>query len=479
MKKMQFIFSLLLFSGLTWADTEATKLKVVESIDNQSGQLIELSDQIWAFAETALREYQSSALLADYAEAQGFEVTRGVAGLPTAFTARFGSGKPVIGIMGEYDALPGISQQATPVKSPLVEGAAGHGCGHNLFGAASLGAAVAIKQLIADGSLKGTVVFFGTPAEESVGGKVYMVRAGLFDDVDISLAWHPSQMIRADTASTQSMAEIRIAFEGRAAHAAYDPWNGRSALDAVEMTTFAINQMREHVKPTVRMHYTITGGGDVPNVIPEHASLWLWLRDSTHDGVNDLIERARKIVEGVAIATETSGEFKVTAGSYELLPNMVGARLIQKNFEWLGPMQFDENELNFAHELQKATGKAAVGMNTTPEPLDENPGDPEGGSTDVADVSWVVPTLHLSVTTAPAETPWHAWPVVAAGGMSIGHKGMLFAAKSLATTMVDLYMDADTRAAIRKEWLEDKDGRIYQTFLAEGPPPIPQQSTSD
>ncbi len=475
MKKIIFFLALLLSSGMALADTESAKIEAVESIDNQSGQLIELSDQIWAFAETALREYRSSALLADYAEAQGFEVTRGVAGLPTAFTARFGSGKPVIGIMGEYDALPGISQKAIPVKEPLKAGAAGHGCGHNLFGAASLGAAVAIKQLIEDGTLKGTVVFFGTPAEESVGGKVYMVRAGLFDDVDIALAWHPSDKTNADTSSTQSMVEVRIAFEGHAAHAAYDPWNGRSALDAVELTTFAINQMREHVKPTVRMHYVITGGGDVPNVVPEHASLWLWLRDSTHDGVNELIERARKIVEGAAIATETSGEFKVTAGSYELLPNMVGARLIQNNFERLGPMQFDENELEFAREIQKATGKPEVGMNTTPEPLNENPGEPEGGSTDVADVSWVVPTLHLSVATAPADTPWHAWPVVAAGGMSIGHKGMLYAAKSLATTMVDLYEDADTRAAIRAEWLEDKGGRIYKTFLSDGPPPIPEK----
>jgi aminobenzoyl-glutamate utilization protein B len=475
MRKLCLIFSLLVISGVAMADAESEKIKAVESIDNQSGQLIELSDEIWAFAETALREYRSSEVLADYAEAQGFEVTRGVAGLPTAFTARYGSGKPVIGIMGEYDALPGISQQAIAVKTPLEEGGAGHGCGHNLFGAASLGAAVAIKQLIADGSLQGTVVFFGTPAEESVGGKVYMVREGLFDDVDIALAWHPSNETSADTGSTQSMAEIRIAFEGRASHAAYDPWNGRSALDAVEMTTFAINQMREHVKPSVRMHYTITGGGDVPNVIPEHASLWLWLRDSTHDGVNELIERAGKIVEGVAIATGTSGEFKVTAGSYEMLSNMAGARVIQRNFERLGPMQFDESEMEFARAIQKATGKPEVGMKTVPEPLDENPGEPQGGSTDVADVSWTVPTLHLSVATAPAETPWHAWPVVATGGMSIGHKGMLYAAKSLATTMVDLYMDTDTRAAIRAEWLEDKNGGTYSSFLADGPAPIPER----
>lgn len=475
MKRLYFGFALLVFSGTVMSDMESIKTRAVESIDSQSGQLIELSDQIWAFAETALREYQSSAVLKEYAESQGFEVTGGVAGMPTAFTARYGTGRPVIGIMGEYDALPGLSQQASAVKSPFIERAAGHGCGHNLLGAASLGAAVAIKQLIASGSLQGTVIFFGTPAEESVGGKTYMIREGLFDDVDVALAWHPDFMIKADTASSQAMVEIRIQFKGQAAHAAYDPWNGRSALDALELTTFAINQLREHVKPSVRMHYTITDGGNVPNVIPEHAGLWLWLRDSTHDGVNELISRARKIVEGAAIATDTTGELKVTTGDYEMLSNIAGARLIQRNFEWLGPLQFDQSEIDFAHQLQKATGKEQLGMNTTAEPFDDNPGDPEGGSTDVANVSWTVPTLHLLVATAPIATPWHAWPVVAAGGMSIGHKGMLYAAKSLAATMVDLYMDADARAAIRTEWLEDKGGRVYKPFLADGPPPIPGQ----
>jgi aminobenzoyl-glutamate utilization protein B len=322
MKRLYFGFALLVFSGTVMSDMESIKTRAVESIDSQSGQLIELSDQIWAFAETALREYQSSAVLKEYAESQGFEVTGGVAGMPTAFTARYGTGRPVIGIMGEYDALPGLSQQASAVKSPFIERAAGHGCGHNLLGAASLGAAVAIKQLIATGSLQGTVIFFGTPAEESVGGKTYMIREGLFDDVDVALAWHPDFMIKADTASSQAMVEIRIQFKGQAAHAAYDPWNGRSALDALELTTFAINQLREHVKPSVRMHYTITDGGNVPNVIPEHAGLWLWLRDSTHDGVNELIGRARKIVEGAAIATDTTGELKVTTGDYEMLSNL-------------------------------------------------------------------------------------------------------------------------------------------------------------
>lgn len=473
MKVISTITLFLLLPSLVLADTESARREAVENIDNQSGQLIEISDQVWAFAETALREHRSSAVLADYAESRGFEVSRGVAGMPTAFTASYGSGRPVIGVMGEYDALPGISQQASPVKAALEEGAGGHGCGHNLFGAASLGAAVAIKDLIAAGELQGTVVFFGTPAEESVGGKVYMIREGLFDDVDIAIAWHPDSQIRADTASSQAMAEVRIAFRGQAAHSAFDPWNGRSALDAIELTTFAINQMREHVKPSVRMHYTITGGGDVPNVIPENASLWLWLRDSTHDGVYELIERAKKIVEGAAIATETTGELKVAAGSFEMLSNIEGARLIQRSFEWLGPMEFDESEISFAHQIQAATGKEQTGMNTLPEALNESPGEPEGGSTDVADVSWNVPTLHFSVATAPKETPWHAWPVVATGGMSIGHKGMLYAAKTMAVTLVDLFEDEDVRQAIRAEWLEDKAGREYRAFLAEGPPPIP------
>jgi aminobenzoyl-glutamate utilization protein B len=246
-----------------------------------------------AVRQTALRETRSSKLLADYAEKQGFQVERGVAGMPTAFLATYGEGRPVIGIMGEYDALPGLSQKAQTVKEPLEEGAGGHGCGHNLFGAASLGAAVAIKELIDAEKLQGTIRFYGTPAEESVGGKLYMVREGLFDDVDVALAWHPSNEIRADTKSSQALVDFVVEFRGQAAHAAYDPWNGRSALDALELFTHALNQMREHVRPTVRMHYSILEGGDVPNVIPERARLWCWLRDSRHEGVDDLLVSPR------------------------------------------------------------------------------------------------------------------------------------------------------------------------------------------
>ena len=451
----------------------AAKQQAVASIDRQSAEMAELSDQVWAFAETSLRETRSAALLADYAEAQGFAVERGVAEMPTAFVASYGKGRPIIGIMGEYDALPGISQKAQTTKEALEEGAAGHGCGHNLFGPASLAAAIAIKELIAAGDLKGTIRFYGTPAEEDAGGKSYMIRAGLFDDVDIALAWHPGDEITADTEGSQAMVGLEVEFRGKAAHAAADPWNGRSALDGVELFTHAINLMREHVRPTVRMHYVIADGGDVPNVVPDYAKVWCWVRDSEHTSVDELVERARAAAQGAALATGTESTFTVDGGSYEMLVNLEGAKLIHENMGWLGPVKFTEREQEFAREIQRETGVEPVGLKTDPEPLDLTRRDPDGGSTDVADVSWVVPTLHLSVTTAAHDAPWHAWPVIATGGMSIGHKGMVYAAKALAATMVDLYENPEQRAAIIKEFREQTDGFKFKYYIPEGPPPVP------
>ena len=453
----------------------SNKEAVVASIDAQAPNLIGLSDQIWRFAETALRETRSAKALADHAEAQGFTVERGVAGMPTAFVANYGSGRPIIGIMGEYDALPGISQKAQTTKEPYEEGAGGHGCGHNLFGAASLGAAIAIKERIAAGELSGTIRFYGTPAEESVGGKLYMVSDGLFDDVDVALAWHPSYENSADTDSTQALVDFVVEFRGQSAHAASDPWNGRSALDALELFTLALNQMREHVRPTVRMHYVIKEGGDVPNVVPERASLWCWIRDTKHTSVDELLVRAREITAGAAMAAGVEGELRVQSGDWEMLPNITGARLVHNNMTALGPIEFTEEEQEFARAIQRATGVEEVGLKGELEPFEEDPGPPQGGSTDVADVSWVVPTLHLSVTTSPYRAPWHAWPVVATSGMSIGHKGMLHAAKALATTMVDLFEDDEARAAIRAEFGEKTAGVTYKGYIPDGPPPIPAQ----
>jgi aminobenzoyl-glutamate utilization protein B len=466
----------LLSFTMSFAQTEApsqAKLAAVESIVSHRSELIDLADQVWAFAETALRETRSAAVLADFLESEGFRVERGVAEMPTAFVATYGSGRPIIGVMGEYDALPGISQKVQTTQEAYQEGAPGHGCGHNLFGAASLGAALAVKEQIAGGKLEGTVRFYGTPAEESIGGKVYMVRAGLFEDLDAVLAWHPGTEIVADTGSSQAMAEVRVEFRGRTAHGAFDPWNGRSALDGVEMFNFGVNLMREHVKPTVRMHYVIENGGNVPNVVPDYARVWCWFRDSKHEGVDELLERARAIADGAALATGTKANFRVAAGDWESLTSIAGATLLHANMTWLGPLEFSEEEQEFAREIQRNTGVEPVGLKGEVEPLDLDPGDPEGGSTDVADVSWNVPTIHMSVTTAAHGAPWHAWPVVATGGMSIGYKGMEYAAKALATTMVDLYEKPDQLDAMRKEFEEKTEGVEYKPFIPDGPPPVP------
>jgi aminobenzoyl-glutamate utilization protein B len=454
------------------AAQSAVKRAAVASIDAHAEALSGLSDQIWGFAETALREHKSSKLLADFSEAQGFAVTRGVSGMPTAFIAKFGSGRPVIGILGEYDALPGVSQQASPVKSPLVEGGAGHGCGHNLFGAASLGAALAIKEQIAAGKLRGTIVFYGTPAEEAVGGKIYMARDGIFNDVDVMFAWHPGDQSMADSVTSQAMVDLMVEFQGQAAHAAADPWNGRSALDGVLAFTQGVELMREHMRLTSRVHYVITDGGDVPNVVPEHAKVWIWARDQERTEVEALYARIRKIAEGAALMTGTQALVHMQGGSWEVLLNLTGAKLLDANLRWIGSPKFSADEDEFAKQIQRATNVPEVGMERRIKGLDEQ--EPEGGSTDVGDVSWVVPTLTLTVVTAPKATPWHAWPVVATGGMSIGHKGLVVAAKTLAATMVDLYEKPNALREVRAEF-EKRRGEVrFKAYLPDGPPPLPK-----
>jgi aminobenzoyl-glutamate utilization protein B len=449
----------------------AAKKAAVQSVDKHADELTGLSDEIWAYAETALREHRSAAALADYAEKQGFTVQRGVAGMPTAFIATFGQGRPIIGVMGEYDALPGISQKAVPEKAPLAEGAAGHGCGHNMFGAASLGAAVAIKEQIAAGRIKGTIRFYGTPAEEDVGGKIYMVRDGLFNDLDVVLAWHPGDETQADTNSSQAMVDLGIEFHGKAAHAASDPWNGRSAVDALELFTHGTNLMREHIKPTSRMHYVIVKGGDVPNVVPEYAKVWLWLRDWKRDEVESMLARVRKLADGAAEMTETTSKVTINGGDWEMLTNLEGAKLLNENLLWVGQPAYTAEEQEFARRIQHATDTAETGMDASVRPLEGQK--EEGGSTDVGDVSWVVPTLNLTVATAPKDVPWHAWPVVATGGMSIGHKGLVRASKTLAATMVDLYERPSTLQAVRAEFLQKKGDTVFKAYIPDGPPPVP------
>jgi aminobenzoyl-glutamate utilization protein B len=456
--------------------TADPKLKqdAIASVDKRATDLVGLSDKIWGFAETALRETRSSALLADYAEQQGFRVTRGVAGLPTAFVAEFGSGRPVIGIVGEFDALPGISQKVQTTREALVAGAPGHGCGHNLFGAASLGAASAIKDLLAAGKLKGTIRFYGTPAEESVGGKVYMSREGLFKDVDVMLAWHPADRTVADNNSSQAIVDFIVEFHGKTAHAAFDPWDGKSAADAAEAFVHGVNLLREHVRPSVRMHYVIVKAGDVPNVVPDYAKVWMWVRDSHGAGVETVLARVRQIADGAGRIADVQSVLTVQAGDYEVLVNQTGTRAMHQNLMTLGPITYTEEEQAFARAIQKTVGIAEKGVVGDVQPLkDPPPPEPEGGSTDVGDVSWLVPTINLNVTTGVWNSPWHAWPVVATGAMSIGHKGMVYAAKALAMTAVDLFENPAMRDAIRAEFNGKTAGFVYKPWVPAGPPPIP------
>lgn len=449
---------------------------VIKSIQNHEKELIKLSDEVWSFAETALKETKSSKVLADYAEAHGFNVKRGVAGMPTAFTAEYGSGRPIIGIMGEFDALPGISQKAQPTKEALNPGAPGHGCGHNLFGAGSLGAALAIKELIEQGKIKGTIRFYGTPAEEAVGGKIYMAREGLFSDLDVCLDWHPDVEISANMQSSQAMVDFLVEFKGKAAHAAGDPWNGRSALDGLELFLDGVNMLREHVRPSVRMHYVIQSGGDVPNVVPEYAKIWMWIRDSKRDGVDEVFARVKDIAKGAGLMAGVESKVTVQSGDYEILVNQKGAEALQKNIEALGPIVYSEEEIGFAKKIQEVSGVKQTGLDGSIRPLKATKEHPEGGSTDVGDVSWLVPEITALVTTAPANAPWHSWAVVACGGMSIGHKGLMFAAKSLAMTMVDLFENEQLRKDIRAEFENRKGGHVYKAYIPDGPPPVPSSN---
>ena len=469
-----FVFAALALLGFTIQAQElsSNKAAIVASIEKHEKALIDLSDDIWALAEEAFLENRSAELLASYAEKNGFTVERGVAGMPTAFTATYGSGSPVISVLGEFDALPGISQKAQPTKEPLEKGANGHGCGHNLFGVGSLGAAIAAKELIEAGKLKGTVKFLGTPAEEKFFGKIWMVREGLWDDVDVNLSWHPSAKTEADVQSSLALIDFKVEFYGQAAHASADPWNGRSASDALELYTAGINYYREHVKPTVRIHYHIQDGGQVVNVVPDYSKLWVRVRDTKREGMVPVYERVRAMAEGAAILANVEHKVSLISGIYEVLVNRAGGEVMQKNLELLGDIEYSDEEIAFGKKIQEITGKPQVGMDSKIHPLKDTKEHPGGGSTDVGDVSWNVPNINLSVTTAPKDTPWHSWAVVACGGMSIGHKGMLHASKAMGMTMVDLFEDPSLVEEVKAEYKERKGDTQYEAMVPDGPPPI-------
>jgi aminobenzoyl-glutamate utilization protein B len=465
-----FSLTLLTFAG-SKPSTKKLKNELLERVDKKSQLLIEVSDSLWEYAEIALLEYKSSKLLMEVLEKEGFNVEREAAGMPTAFVAHYGSGKPIIGILAEYDALPGLSQENTAFKKARIEGGAGQGCGHNLFGAGSLGAALALKEVIEAYKIPGTIRLYGCPAEEDIGGKLYMARDGLFDDLDACIAWHPSYETKVDVRGSQAIDDLEIEFSGKTSHAAFDPWKGASALDAVEMTTFGINLLREHVKPTVRIHYVITQGGKVPNIVPEHAKLWLWVRDSTRQGVKDVVKRVEEIVKGAAIATGTSSKINYKGSYHEMLVNLTGSKVMQKNLEMIGSIKYMDEEAAFAKQIQKETNVEQKGMICEIKELEDHTKEPEGGSTDVAEVSWITPTLHLSTSCAPYGIPWHSWAVVSSSKHAIGYEGMLLAAKVMATTALDLFLDKEILIKMKKEFRDKLKGYTYKSGIPAGQKP--------
>ena len=441
------------------------KEEAFQWLDQSMPELSEINAKIWRLAEVAMEEYESAEVLASYLEKMGFKVERGVAGMPTAFEAGCGSGEPIIGILAEYDALPGLSQDTVSFKKPLEEGEAGHGCGHNIFGTASTAAAVALKEVIEKKGLSGTIKLFGCPAEETVVGKVFMARDGVFAGLSCCIQWHPSSENGVSLDSSNALNQFEVEFFGKTAHSAGGPWEGRSALDAVELTNIGLNYLREHLKPTARMHYVILDGGGAPNVVPDYARAWYYVRDIDREHVEKDYQKVLKIIEAASLMTETTYKIKFISGVHEMLSNRTGCEVVYSNLMLVGPPKFSEDEQVFAREIQKNLEVEEKGLKTKIEPFKLPERSWGSGSTDVAEVSWLTPTTALGIAMAPIGCPWHHWAEVACGGMSIGHKCMLTAAKVMAATGLDFLTHPDIIRKMRTEWKEKKKGKEYKSPL--------------
>lgn len=440
----------LLFIAVS-AMAQKTKQDVLKSIDSKYDQYSNIAHTIWEYSEVGYQEVKSSDLLQQTLTQAGFKIEKGVAGIPTAFVASYGSGKPVIAILGEFDALPGVSQEAVPEIKPAAGRTAGHACGHHLFGTASAAAAIAVKDWITANKKSGTIRIYGTPAEEGGSGKVYMVREGLFSDVDVVLHWHPGAMNSASFGTSLANKSGKFRFRGIASHAAASPERGRSALDAVEAMNDMVNMMREHVSEETRIHYVITRGGEAPNVVPAFAEVYYYVRHPDRTQVVSTWERVVKAAEGAALGTETKMEFEVTGGVYNLLANQALSKAIDNNMRIVGGYTYSPQEKEFAEKIQKTFTTTPPKLESTSTIVDFGPDGDKGGSTDVGDVSWVVPTAGLSTATWVPGTAAHSWQAVAAGGMSIGSKGMMMAAKTIAGTAIDLF---EQPALIQEAWKE-------------------------
>lgn len=430
---------------------QAQRTAILADVMKREPELAATAKTIWGWSEVGYQETKSSALLQSQLKDAGFTVAAGVADIPTAFVASFKQGNgPVIGILAEYDALPGLAQAAAPGRSPIAGKAAGHGCGHNLFGAASVSAAIAIKNWMVANKVQGEVRVFGSPAEEGGSGKVYLVRAGLFDDVSAVLHWHPSDSNGVSTDKSMANISGKFRFHGVSAHAAASPEKGRSALDGVEVMDVAVNFMREHVPSTTRIHNIITAGGEAPNVVPDFAESYYYVRNVDPVIVKDVWARVTKAAEGAAIATGTTSDYEITGGVYSMLANETLAGVMRRSLAEVGGEQWTPEEIAWATEMQKnlPTQKSLDSVKSV---TSNERGPDGGGSTDVSDVSWTTPTIGLNTATWVPGTPAHSWQAVAASGMSIGTKGAVVAAKTIALTAAELFRSPQVLAAAKAE----------------------------
>jgi aminobenzoyl-glutamate utilization protein B len=441
---------------------------VAAALDAARPAIERISAEVWELAELSLEEHESAKVHVRELEEAGFEIATGTAGVETAFLAerRFGDG-PVVGFLAEYDALPGLGNEAVPRQQPRGDGnTSGHGCGHNLLGAALTGAAIAAANALEAGGGSGTVRVYGCAAEEAEGAKVYMARDGLFEDVDACLHWHPWSIAGVLNMRLAAVNTVRLAFHGRTAHAGMEPWSGRSALDALELAAHAINLMREHIEPTARTHYVYEEAGEAPNVVPDYARMLLLIRDVDRAHVVATTEWVKQIAEGAALATQTRAEVDVFFGMWDLLPNTPLAERMQQHLEAVGVPAWTDDEQAFARECQANMGLPEAGLATNVVPL--QPEVAIGGSSDVADVSWNTPTMGVVMPTVPLGVSMHTWAVTACGGMSIGLKAALAATDVLTRTALDVFADAELRAAARADFERRTEGVEYVSPIPEG-----------
>ena len=429
--------------------------------------------QLWDFAEVGYKEIKSSALLQHELEANGFAVVAGVAEIPTAFVATYGHGSPVIGILAEFDALPGLSQEAVPEKKPITGQDAGQACGHHLFGTGSVAAGIEIKKLIEEKNLTGTIKVFGCPAEEGGSGKVYMVRAGLFNDADVVIHWHPADVNGVTMTSALANKSAKFRFKGLSAHASMSPEKGRSALDAVEAMDNMVNMLREHVPQETRIHYVITNGGRAPNVVPDFAEVYYYVRHPNKDEVKSIFERVVNAANGAALGTGTKSEYEIIGGTHDLLLNRTLAESMQQNLEKVGGISYTAAETEFAKKIQstftfKAPPIENAGTVTPLKPVM----DAGGGSTDVGDVSYTTPTVGMGAATWVPGTPAHSWQAVACGGTDIGIKGMMVAIKTMTLTAIDLFSNPVLIQKAKEEFRSAKGDYHYEPMLGDRKPAL-------